>query len=460
MKRIIPRIMIAGVNSGSGKTTMTCGILQMLKNKGVRPIAFKCGPDYIDPMFHKSVLGIDGSNLDLFLFEEQIARHLLAQNMEHGDIAVIEGVMGYYDGIGEDGTKCSTYEVAKVTETPTILIVPCEGMSYSALAMIKGFLEYKEDSNIQGIILNHVHPSTYEELKRMWSPEWPKLLGYVYQIPKELQFESRHLGLITAIEIKEIQQKLIQLAVHLQQTIDVDAILEVAHAAGSIEDTREVMNFGQAREDNKASLRVGIAMDQAFCFYYKDNLALLEELGIELVPFSPVKDAHLPESITGLILGGGYPELYLEQLSQNNTMKEEIYTALKHGMPCIAECGGFMYLNESIEGYAMVGYLKGNCTNQKKLVRFGYTTLTAKEDNLLCKKGEQFRGHEFHYYDCSENGDAFLAAKQNGNVWESIVASDVLYAGYPHIHFYSNMGVAVNYYEACLKYAQQTGVKC
>lgn len=475
MSRTIPRIMIAGVNSGSGKTTITCGILQMLKNRGLRPVAFKCGPDYIDPMFHKSVLGVDGTNLDLFLFPKETARYLLQKNMEHADIAVIEGVMGLYDGIGADGTDCSTYDVAKTVKAPTILIVPCNGMSYSALAMVKGFIDYKKDSNIQGIIFNHMHPTTFEELKKLWEPNAPKLLGYINQIPKELQFKSRHLGLVTALEIDEIQKKLMDLANHLQLTIDLDGIIELAQKAEDFDEIyTDQMVYNQLQEcakqqecdkqqecakqqegKKKQTVRVAIAMDQAFCFYYKDNLQLFEDMGMELAPFSPVKDSHLPESICGIILGGGYPELYLEQLSANTTLKQEIHRALMDGMPCIAECGGFMYLNESIDGYPMVGFLKSSCSNQSKLVRFGYTTLTAKKDNLLCKAGEQLRGHEFHYYDCKDNGDSFLAAKKNGTVWDSVIANDTLYAGYPHLHFYSNPQAAYNYYLKCLEYASK-----
>ena len=457
MSRTIPRIMIAGVNSGSGKTTITCGILQMIKNRGLHPVAFKCGPDYIDPMFHKSVLGIDGSNLDLFLFQKETARYLLQKNMECADIAVIEGVMGFYDGIGADGTDCSTYDVAKTVKAPTILIVPCQGMSTSALAMVKGFLEYKKDNNIQGIIFNHMHRTTFEEMKKLWQPNAPQLLGYIDQIPKELQFESRHLGLVTALEIDEIKKKLKELASHLQNTIDLDGIIKLALGAEEVEEiSKKQIVYKQLQEDEKnQKVRVAIAMDKAFCFYYTDNLQLFEDMGIELVSFSPLKDSHLPESICGLIFGGGYPELYLEQLSSNTTLKEEIHRALVDGMPCIAECGGFMYLNESIDGHAMVGYLKSSCSNQSRLVRFGYTTLTAKRDNLLCKTGEQLRGHEFHYYDCNDNGDSFLAAKQNGTAWDSVIATDTLYAGYPHLHFYSNQQAAYNYYLKCLEYASK-----
>ena len=270
MRTRAPRVMIAGTNSGSGKTTITCGILKLLLQHRRKPVAFKCGPDYIDPMFHRSVLEMDESNLDLFLFERELAKYLIVRNMKDGNIGVIEGVMGFYDGVGEDGLQCSTYEVAKSVNSPVIIIVPSYGLSTSALAIVKGFLSYQPDSNIKGVIFNQMHRSVYENIKQIWDNyecegEKPQLLGYVESIPEELQFESRHLGLITAMEIQELKDKLDKLANILDKTIDIEKIISIAESAEELEvleDDYWVVQSNHEHEQNKR-VRIAIAKDQA-----------------------------------------------------------------------------------------------------------------------------------------------------------------------------------------------------
>jgi len=235
------------------------------------------------------------------------------------------------------------------------------------------------------------------------------------------------------------------LAEKAESCIDIDGLIALSKSAPEIEcESVEPERFTE-------KVKIAVAKDKAFCFYYEDSLDALRQCGAELTEFSPLSDEKLPEGIDGLYLGGGYPELYKDALSENKSMLESIKNAISSGLPCIAECGGFMYLLESIEDARMAGALKGGCHNTGKLTRFGYITLKANKDNMLCKKGEEIKAHEFHHYDADEPGDAFEALKENGKSWSAVVAGDTLYAGYPHFHFYSNLDFATNFYKACLK---------
>lgn len=447
MDRNVPRILIAGTNSGCGKTTMVCGILQALKNRGEKIASFKCGPDYIDPMFHSSILETRCRNLDLQFFDGNTLRYLLAKE-NAGETAVIEGVMGYYDGVGVS-CKASSYEVGKEAGAPAVLVVNARGAAHSVLATIHGFASLYSDSGIRGVILNNCSAMLYPRLKTAIEEQFGgKILplGFLPPMPG-VTLESRHLGLITAAEVEDLHEKLQILAEQVEKTVDLDGLLALARDAEPL--TYEIPCLPKPGE----KVRIGVARDKAFCFYYEDNLTLLEELGAELVPFSPLADEALPEGLKGLYLGGGYPELYPEQLEKNSTMRASIRQALEKGLPCIAECGGFMYLQEAMEGEKMVGFLKGICFHAGKLVRFGYTTLTAKEENLLCGAGEKFPAHEFHYYDVTNPGDGFTACKASGKPWQCGVANDHFYAGFPHFHFYACPEMAARFLNVCRRYA-------
>ncbi|MBR6473349.1 MAG: cobyrinate a,c-diamide synthase [Firmicutes bacterium] len=448
MKKQIPRLMIAATGSGSGKTTVTCALLKALMDEGSKPTSCKCGPDYIDTMFHSSVIGAPSTNLDLYFFDEETAKYLLAENAEKGDITVIEGVMGYYDGLGIDSTEASSYHVAKVTQTPVILVINSRGAALSVLATIKGFKEFRVDSNIRGVILNNCTASTYEILKKEIEREFGgriRPLGYMPRMT-DCEIESRHLGLVTAQEIYDLNDKLDRLMRQAEESLDISGILEVATEAPEMEFREpEIEPFDDV-------IRIGIARDKAFCFYYEDSLELLRRLGAELVDFSPLDDQILPEGLDGLYLGGGYPELYAGALSENESMKSSVKDALAGGIPTIAECGGFMYLTEAIAGHPMVGTLPGECTDRSKLMRFGYVTIRAEKDNMLMQEGHEIPAHEFHHWDCTENGSDFTAIKRNGRTWEAVTANDHLYAGFPHFNFWTDPEVAKNFYRACLKY--------
>lgn len=449
----IPRIMLAATSSGNGKTTVTCGILQALMNRNKKAAAFKCGPDYIDPMFHTQVIGAKSRNLDLFLLDENTVKYLLCKNSEGSDISVMEGVMGYYDGVGgNQNSRASAYHLAQVTKTPVILIVNCQGLSSSVAALIKGFLDYRADSNIKGVILNQLHGSIYPEMKALIEKELNiKVIGYLPNM-KSCSLESRHLGLVTAGEVEHLKEKLNQIACQVESGVDLNLLEKIANDAPEIEYVPINIPI------QHTSLKIGIALDKAFCFYYQDSLQLLCDIGAELEYFSPMNDKQLPKDISGLLLGGGYPELYAEILSKNTDFLDDLKNKINGGLPCLAECGGFMYLHEIIQDnnkvpYKMAGIVKGESRRTDRLVRFGYTALTAQKDTMLCKKGEVINAHEFHYWDSTQNGDAFIAKKpENEQQWQCISAENHLFAGYPHMHFYSNIRFAQNFLTVCSNY--------
>ena len=348
----LPRIMLAAPSSGSGKTLITCGILQALVNRGFRVASFKCGPDYIDPMFHSRVIGVKSGNLDTFFTDKATTRYLFGRSAAEAEISVAEGVMGYYDGLGGISEEASSSDVAAALNMPVVLVVNCRGMSISVVPLIKGFLEYQTPSRIKGVILNQMPKSLYADMKAQierWLPV--KVLGYVPKV-EDLVLESRHLGLVLPGEIESLKEKLNRLAAVLEESIDLDAFLALAYEAPDF--TYETPELPKLSGGKK--VRIGVAEDDAFCFTYRDNFQMLKDMGAELVPFSPIKDEALPEGIDGLILSGGYPELHAKALSENASMRRAIHGAVAAGLPCIAECGGFLYLHRILEGSDGVEY--------------------------------------------------------------------------------------------------------
>lgn len=443
--------MIAAPNSGTGKTTITMAVLSALRAQGKMPVAFKCGPDYIDPMFHREVLGIPSYNLDLFFTGEQTVRGLLCQHGRDRDIAVIEGVMGYYDGIG--GTdRASSYNIASVTETPVILVVSAKGASLSIAAEIKGFSVFRSSSLIAGVILNDCSKALFTMLKEPLEAETAlKILGFFPHLA-DCNIESRHLGLVTTAEIRGLKQKIERLGLQAAQSIDFEALFKIANTARRI-----CGNLPEIGAPVQSKPRVAIAQDKAFCFYYTDNLNLLNRLGAELVPFSPLADSALPPGSSALYLGGGYPELYAAALSGNTAMLEAIRSAIENGLPTFAECGGFLYLQEALEdqtgaAYPMAGVLKGKGYKTARLQRFGYITLTAKTDTVFCSSGDSIPAHEFHYWDTTLTGMACNAKNPDGRSWPCVTAYKNLFAGFPHLYFYGNPKFAENFVAAAEKH--------
>lgn len=454
-----PRILIGAVSSGSGKTMITCGLLQALVNRGLKTASFKCGPDYIDPMFHARVIKTRSKNLDTFFSGENDTNYLFAKEAEGMDISVMEGVMGYYDGVGGTTFQAGAYDLARVTRTPAVLIVNTRGMSLSAAALVKGFAEFVPDSGIEGVILNQMSPMLYARVKEeIERTSGVKVYGYVPVI-RDFVIESRHLGLVLPHEVEELEHKLNGLAGVLEETLDLDGLIALAHTAEDPVYEKPLL----PQPVCPVKPRIGVAMDEAFCFYYKDNLELLQELGAELVEFSPIRDQALPEGINGLLFGGGYPELFARELSENQSMRKAVAAAIQAGMPTLAECGGFMYLHKRIEDmesgmYEMTGIIDGEVYRTEKLKRFGYITVTSLEDGLCGPRGTGFRGHEFHYFESTACGDGFHAVKPAGKrSWDCILNTDTLQAGFPHLYYYSNPQAAARFLERCACFGEKYG---
>ncbi len=448
----IPRILIAAGASGSGKTLITCGILQALCDRGKKVSSFKCGPDYIDPMFHAKVIGTKSRNLDTFFTDEKTTQYLLEQNAKDTDISVIEGVMGYYDGLGGIDTKASAYDVSKVTKTPVIFIINAKGMSLSTAAYIKGFMEYRKDSRICGVILNQISPMMYLQLKNQIEEELCiEVLGYVPKI-ENLSLESRHLGLVMPQEIKSLNEKIKEFAKKLEETLDLDKLIAIAENAEELEEIEIEVPY------IKENPVIAVAKDEAFCFLYEDNLELLKKMGAMLVEFSPIHDKKLPDHTSGLLLYGGYPELAAKQLSQNMPMRKSIENAIRSGMPCMAECGGFMYLHETMEDmdghvWPMAGVIKGKAFRTEKLGRFGYIEIKPQKEQMLGIEVGKILAHEFHYFDSTSCGDYFYAEKPlRKRGWNCIHGEKRMIAGFPHLYYYSNRKIPEQFLRACVEF--------
>ena len=457
----INRFMIAAPKSGSGKTMITCALLKLLKDSGKNVLSYKCGPDYIDPMFHKKVLGVPSKNLDTFFTDEKTTVQLFLDERADGDFAVLEGVMGLYDGLGGIYEQGSSYHLAKVTQTPIILVVDAKGMGKSVLALIAGFLQYDTHHLIKGVLLNRMSKGYYDIIKPLIEKELSvKVVGY-FPEQKDIGLSSRHLGLVMPDELSDIKKQLNETADRLKKTIDMDLLMEIAAEADEIGDSgsadiynvKNIGNYDQNEfSQNKAinTVNIAVAMDEAFCFYYEDNLRLLEKCGAKLQYFSPLHDTKLPDNCDALLLGGGYPELYAKELSENLSMRNSIKTAFKTGLPTVAECGGFMYLHTYIHNiceedadaqnyvFGMTGALDSECHFKGKLVRFGYIELGEKHSNFL-PTDEKIRAHEFHYYDSTDNGADCIATKPaTGRSYDCVISHDNYWLGFPHLYYPSN----------------------
>lgn len=465
----LDRVMIAAPKSGSGKTMITCALLQLLKNRDRHVVSFKCGPDYIDPMFHQKVIGIPSRNLDTFFSGENEVRQLLLRNRRPDEIAVVEGVMGLYDGLGGIREEGSAYHLATVTGTPILLVVDAKGMGRSVIPLIKGFLQYDVEHRIKGILLNRMSKAYYEVMKPLIEEEAGVPVVGFFPENKEYCVESRHLGLVMPDELQCIREQLQAVALAFDQTVSVEQILQIAASADELEaentlipghagEEARTLIPGHAGEEGEMPL-IAVARDEAFCFYYEDNLELLRARGARIQYFSPIHDKGLPGGCSAILLGGGYPELYGAELSQNAEMRQTLYSAIQNGMPVVAECGGFMYLHKHIvdkekRAYEMVGAIPADCHDTRNLVRFGYIELTDKEGCFL-PQGDRIKGHEFHYFDSEINGDSCAATKPvTGKTYPCVIANQNQWLGFPHLYYPSNPRFADSFVEKAREYAK------
>lgn len=440
------RILFSGTNSGCGKTTVTCAVLQALKNRGIEVTSFKCGPDYLDPMFQQAIIGVKSYNIDSFMMSENTIKSLVEEH--ESEISVIDGIKGYYDGV-HFTRQASTYEISLYTKTPSILVIDCSGMEASAGAVIYGFLKY-HNNTIKGVIFNRLNSAIYDDMKKICSMLKLKCLGYLPKMSSVVN-ENKHLTLINQTEIDDMKIRMKQFAEQAEKTIDIDEIINMAKTAMPLKSKPiSVPVIGKAK--------IALSLDKVFCFHYRDNIEILEKMGADIVTFSPLNDKSLPDNINGIILSGGYPEMHGSELSKNVSMLESIRNAIGNGVPTIAESGGFIYLHDKmydITGarYRMVGVIDGSCYRSDPVTNYGYIELTSDTDNLLLEKGDIIKTYEFHYYESTVPGDTFTARKLNEE-WKCINSSNSLYAGFPHLHFYSNIKMAERFMKACVNNAK------
>ena len=427
------QFLLAAPRSGSGKTTMTCALLMALKRRGCAPCAFKSGPDYIDPMFHRAVLGVESRNLDLFFSAPDTVRTLYARGAAGHGAAVCEGAMGFYDGLGGVSDRASAWHLADTLGLPVLLVVEPKGQSLTLAAELKGLVNFRTPSHIAGILLNNCTARMHALLAPMLEKETGlPVLGFLPKLP-EAVIGSRHLGLYTAAEVENLQQKLALLADAAEEHIDWPRLLALCE--------KEPPALPVQPETPPARVRIAVAQDEAFCFTYAETLEAFRDAGAEVVFFSPLRDTALPENIGGLYLPGGYPELHARELSENTSLLREIKQKIESGLPTAAECGGFLYLGQSLtdaegQSWPMVGVLPGEAKDAGRLVRFGYAALSADSDSMLFRAGESFPIHEFHHWDSTANGTALAAKKPvGGAAWRCGFVNEHFYAGFPHLYW-------------------------
>lgn len=421
----VPRFMISAASSGSGKTLITCGILQALINRGLKVSSFKCGPDYIDPMFHSKVIGTVSRNVDAFFCDDDTLRDLFCSAATGTDISVIEGVMGFYDGSSVEDSSASSCDVSLKLGAPVILLIDSRGAARSVLATLKGFLNF-ERNRIAGVIFNRMSENTFMKLKDQVRAMGVEPIGCVPRV--DVNLTSRHLGLVLPDEIADLRERLNVLAEILERTVDIPKLIEVASTADNL------AHAHVSSDEVKKDVRIGLARDDAFCFIYEDNIEMLRRVGAEIVEFSPLYDESVPD-VDMIILPGGYPELHAGTLESNEHMRDSIRARISDGMPCLAECGGFMYLHDTMEDKdgemrSMCGVINGTSWNTKALRRFGYVTLSNGQITV--------KGHEFHYWDSDSCGTDWTACRKNGQSYRCIHDDGRMVAGYPHLYYPSN----------------------
>ncbi|OGX60729.1 MAG: hypothetical protein A2471_00855 [Omnitrophica WOR_2 bacterium RIFOXYC2_FULL_45_15] len=453
-----PRIIFAATQSGSGKTTITLGVLLALRKMGLRVQPFKAGPDYLDPLQHSAVCARISRNLDSWLMPPGAILELFTRNAKGANISVIEGVMGLYDGF-RDTEYGSTAHLAKILGAPVILVLNAASFSRSAAAIVLGCKEFDKKVNLSGVILNNIGSPNHYHFTKSAIEKKTKIpvLGF---LPKDagIKLPERHLGLVPAQEKRPNEGLYDKLRALVEKNIDLRRILRISRKSLGL---RQDKTAYAPRGCGKVRVNIAIAKDKAFNFYYQDNLDILEVLGARLVEFSPLKDKSLPPGIDAMYIGGGYPELFSAQLSANRRMREAVSGYAKKGLPIYAECGGLMYLVKNIisfegKSFPMAGVFNCAAVMADKRQALGYIEIEVKKDNILSRKGDKIRAHTFHWsYLKNLSKDirfAYKVTKGKDRVYEDGLIKDNVLASYAHLHFASHINFAKNFIKSCLTY--------
>ena len=437
-------VMFGATHSGAGKTTITLGVMHALMRKGLKVQPFKVGPDYIDTGWHKVATEHPSYNLDAFMLSEDTLKYLFSVHARQSDINIIEGVMGLFDGFDNNPDFCSSASLAKMLHCPIILVVDGKSISTSIAATVMGFQKFSSEISIAGVLINRVSSERHYQLLKAAIETYCQIpvLGY---LPKQIDLvlPERHLGLVPSAESENIKSYLTQLSDLIERYVDLDKILTLAQSNKVSVTAPTMPDFSPYQ-----GLKMAIAQDRAFHFYYQDNLELLKQIGIELIPFSPLNDQQLPQCDL-IYIGGGFPEVFAEKLAENQTMRQSLLMAHQQGTPIYAECGGLMYLGmylRTLDGLKaeMAGILPGYSEMSKGLKRFGYCEATALQDTLLAKKGQILKGHEFHHSEFfTQLPEVFSLCKKNsqGEIirqWAGGYQLKNTLGSYTHIHFYQN----------------------
>ncbi|EAC4315961.1 cobyrinate a,c-diamide synthase [Listeria monocytogenes] len=447
------KILIAAASSGTGKTTVTLGIMHALKKRGLRVQPFKVGPDYIDTNYHQAITGVASINLDSFLIDDDaMLAALFEKHGQSADISVIEGVMGLFDGLGIDRDNSSTSFIAKCTKTPVILVVDGKAISTSAAAIVDGFNRFDPELTIAGVIINRVASENHFSLIKGAIERYTDVpvLGY---LPKNaaVALPERHLGLVPKEEMTELETKWELLGDLIVEHVDLDRLLAISKTGANL-----TVHPPEIQVPDFLGMRVAYALDAAFHFYYQDNLDFIRSTGATLIPFSPLEEREVPDA-DFIYIGGGFPEVFAERLAKNKSMRESILAAHEQGKPIYAECGGLMYLGSSLEmeaeSYEMVGVFDGVSKMTTRLRKFGYCIAEPLEDTLLGKKGTAIRGHEFHHsvFETNEPTRMKLTKKRDGEIvkeWHGGYQKGNTFASYLHIHFYQNLSIITHMFGA------------
>lgn len=463
-----PRIVVAGTHSGVGKSTVSLGLMAAFQNLGLTVQGFKVGPDYIDPSYHTAITGRPSRNLDSWMLSKDMVRDVFVRASRDADLSIVEGVMGLYDGKDVLSNEGSTAEISVLLDCPVLLVVDCSGMARSAAAVVKGYQALDSRVIIAGVIANRVGSEGHFRLiKEAIECECGvPVVGYLTRDP-DIEIPERHLGLIPAIERGESLPLMEKLSAAVSSTIDLQTVLSLARAASELtgEPAPDVHQYHLPTSARTIRATIAIARDAAFNFYYEDNLEFLEHYGAELLFFSPLAGDKAPEEADGVYLGGGFPEEFAAPLSEHPEVMEDLRQKISGGLPTYAECGGYMYLSESLtdlQGHThkMVGVIPAHVQMQSRLCGFGYREATGQSGNWLITSSQQARGHEFHYSTIEYRTPVVPAyeltghhapAKAEGYLNASVVA------GYTHLHFGSNPVLAEQFVARCAKYCRRRG---